>query len=74
VWTHKTGQEFKAKGGEVPHWFLMLIPFVNFFYLWKWAEALEKASGGKHGGSAGFLAMLFGPFAMAFYQGKFNAM
>ena len=55
---------------------IILIPLiVGIFYLWKWAEALEKASGGKHGGSAGFLAMLFFfPIPMAIYQSKFNAM
>lgn len=38
-WIYKTRQELNCAGADVPHPILILIPFVNFYFWYKYAQA-----------------------------------
>lgn len=38
-WVYKTRQELNKMGGDVPHPILVLIPFLNFYFWYKYAQA-----------------------------------
>lgn len=73
VWYVKTKGEMVAKGAEIPTAWLLIVPIVNFFWVWKYAQGVEKVT--KGGSSAGVtFALLFflGCIGMAITQGSFN--
>jgi hypothetical protein len=41
-WFFATRNEMVAKGAEIPTAWLVIIPFVNFYFLYKYAEAFAK--------------------------------
>lgn len=41
-WTFKTTKEMDELGAELPTAFLMLIPFLNFYFYYKYSEAFAK--------------------------------
>jgi hypothetical protein len=73
VWYVKTKGEMNAKGAEIPTAWLMIVPIVNFFWLWKWSQGVEKVTGGSTGAGMAFILMfLLGAIGAAVIQGKFN--
>jgi hypothetical protein len=73
VWYVKTKGEMKAKGADIPTAWLMIVPIVNFFWLWKWSQGVEKVTGGSSSAGLTFVLMiLLGPIGAAITQGAFN--
>ena len=73
VWYVKTKGEMNAKGAEIPTAWLMIIPFVNWYWLWKWSQGVEKVTGGASSAGVAFILMfLLGPIGAAVIQSKFN--
>lgn len=71
VWYVKTKEELKARGAEIPTAWLLIVPFANLYWLWKWAAGVEKETGFSAVGA--FLMCLFiGPVGMAVVQSEFN--
>lgn len=77
IWVVMTRNELKAKGHEIPHPLLVLIPFVGgliyIYVLWKYGEAVEKVTNGKYTGVVAFLMLfLIGFIGAGLIQGAYN--
>jgi hypothetical protein len=73
VWYVKTKEEMKSKGADIPTAILLIIPFVNLFWLWKYSSGVEQVTSGGFGAAVSFLLLLFtGPIGMAVVQSQFN--
>jgi hypothetical protein len=73
VWYVKTKGELVSKGANIPTAILLIIPFVNFYWLWKYSQGVEQVTSGGFGAAVAFLLLLFtGPIGMAVLQNKFN--
>jgi len=46
IWMHQVGEEMRARGAEVPPTWHIIIPILNFLWMWKWAQAAEKVTNG----------------------------
>ncbi|MDX1957539.1 MAG: DUF4234 domain-containing protein [Leptospiraceae bacterium] len=72
-WQVRTKNEMVAKGAEIPTAWLLIVPFANLYWLWKYSEGVEKVTSGKL--SAAIVLLLFfvlGPIAIPVVQSKFN--
>ncbi len=74
VWFFWTTKELKARGADVPTAWLMLVPIVNFYFMWKYFEGAEQVTGGGVNGVLYFLLAFFiSPIvSVALAQNEFN--
>jgi len=72
VWYVTTKGEMTAKGADIPTAWLMIIPIVNWYWLWKWSQGVEKVTAGSSAGLNFILMFLLGPIGAAIIQNKFN--
>jgi hypothetical protein len=71
VWFVKTKEELNARGNDIPTAWLLILPFINLYWLWKWASGVEKVTG--FGSAGAFILCLFlGPIGMAVVQAQLN--
>ncbi len=73
VWYVLTKNEMNAKGATIPTAWLIIIPFVNFYWLWKFCEGVELVT--KKGMStavAFLLVFLLSVIGMAIIQSELN--
>jgi uncharacterized membrane protein YozB (DUF420 family) len=71
VWFVSTKTEMNQRGASIPTAWLLIVPFVNLYWLWRYSEGVEKVSG--FSGIAAFLLMLFlGAIGAAIVQAQFN--
>lgn len=47
VWFVKTKGELNARGAQIPTAWLMIIPFVNVYWLWRYFEGAEQVTNGQ---------------------------
>ena len=72
-WLYWTKQEMVARGADIPTLWLVIIPIVNFYWLWKWAEGVEKVTRKRMSSAGTFvLSWLLGSIGYAVVQSKFN--
>ena len=65
--------EMVARGASIPTTWLIIIPIVNIFYLWKWSAGVEHVTGGKVNGAVMFLLMwLVNIVGIPYAQSQFN--
>lgn len=73
-WYYWTKQEMNSQGADIPTLWLIIIPFVNYYWLWKYSEGVEKVTKGSLSGPVAFLLMfLLGSIGAAIIQDKFNS-
>jgi len=73
VWSVRTKDEMNAKGAQIPTAWLLIIPFVNYFWLWKFSEGVEVVTSKKMGAGVAFCLQFFlGVIGMAIIQDKLN--
>ncbi|HNS96364.1 MAG TPA: DUF4234 domain-containing protein [Polyangiaceae bacterium] len=73
IWMHQVGEEMRARGAEVPPTWHIIIPILNFLWMWKWAQAAEKVTNGALSAGLVFVLLWFlGPMAAFLVQPKFN--
>lgn len=71
-WQVVTKGELNSKGAQIPTAWLIIVPFVNLWWLWKYCEGVEQVAG--MSGPVAFLLLFFlGPIGSAIIQDKFNA-
>ncbi len=71
VWHVKTKNEMNASGSAIPTAWLIIVPFVSFWWLWRFAVGVDEFSGfSRHG--AFWLLLLLGPIGGAIVQAQFN--
>lgn len=72
-WEVKTKGEMVALGADIPTAWLLIVPFVNIWWLWKYSQGVEKVTGGKLSGVLAFILLwLLGSIGAAIVQDSFN--
>ena len=72
-WLVKTKDEMNLKGASIPTAFLLIIPLVNLYWMWKYAEGVEVVTDRRMSGPVAFLVLwLLGVIGMAILQSEFN--
>lgn len=72
-WLVKTKGEMNALGATIPTAWLILIPFVNIWWLWKYSEGVEHVTGDKLNSVLSFVLLwLLGSIGAAIVQDSFN--
>ena len=72
-WLVKTKGEMNSKGAQIPTAWLLIVPLVNYWWLWKYSEGVELVTGGKLSGVLSFvLIFLLGNIGYAILQDSFN--
>jgi len=75
VWYVSTKREMNAKGAQIPTAWLLIIPIVNIYWLFKYAQGVEAVTKGDMStGPAFVLLLLLGSIGMAIMQSKFNSL
>jgi hypothetical protein len=75
VWHVKTKGEMNRLGANIPSAWLMIIPLVNIWWLWKYAEGVEEITKGGMSKAVAFLLLfLIGLIGDAVIQDTFNNM
>jgi len=59
VWYVKTKREMNTQGGEIPTAWLLIIPLVNYYWLWKFSKGVEKVTKEDISAWAVFLLLVF---------------
>lgn len=73
-WLVVTKEEMKARGADIPTAILIIIPFANIWWMWKYSQGVEMVTGGKLSGIITFLLMWFlGSIGHAIIQDSFNS-
>jgi hypothetical protein len=73
VWSVKTAREMRAQGAEIPNSFLIIIPFANIWWTWKYSEGVEKVTNNKMSAILTFVLLYVAGFiGIYFIQNEFN--
>lgn len=73
VWEVKTKNEMNRLGAQIPTAWLLIVPFVNLYWLYKYCEGVEKVTGGKVSTLLAFVLLaLLSVVGMAIVQNEFN--
>lgn len=73
VWQVKTKGEMKSKGADIPTAWLLIVPIVSIYWLWKYSVGVEKVTNGKISAILSFLLLyLLGFIGAAIIQDSFN--
>ena len=72
-WLVKTKDEMNAQGAEIPTAWLILVPIVQLWWIWKFAEGVGKTTRDEMSGGLALILMLFtGSIGMAVIQSSLN--
>jgi hypothetical protein len=72
-WYVTTKEEMNKLGAEIPTAWLIIVPFINIWWMWKYSEGVEKVTAGKLSGVLAFILLwLLGPIGAAVVQDSFN--
>lgn len=72
-WMVKTKGEMNEKGSNIPTAWLIIIPFVNIWWMWKYSEGVGQVTNEKLSGVLAFILLwLLGSIGMAIIQDSFN--
>jgi hypothetical protein len=72
-WLVSTKNEMKKLGADIPTAWLLIVPFVNLWWYWKYCQGVEKITGGKFNGIlALILFLLIGGLTAIIVQSSFN--
>lgn len=73
VWYVKTKGEMNGRGANIPTAWLIIIPIVNIYWLWKYSEGVGKVTNGAISGVLAFVLLwLLGVIGSAIVQDAFN--
>lgn len=73
VWEVKTKNEMNQLGADIPTAWLLVIPFVNYYWLWKYCLGVEKTTNNSMSAVMAFvLVFLLGNIGAAIIQNEFN--
>jgi hypothetical protein len=72
-WEVKTKGEMNNLGAQIPTAWLIIVPFVNIWWMWKYCEGVDHVTNGKYSTVLSFLLLwLTGMIGMAILQDGFN--
>jgi hypothetical protein len=75
VWFVQTKNEMKSQGAgaDIPTAWLLILPMVNIYWMWKYAGGVEQVTGGKTTQVIAFILLFaLGVIGMAILQDGFN--
>ena len=73
VWVVKTKEEMNKKGCSIPTALWLIVPFLNLYWIWLYAEGVEKETKEKFSQALAFLVIfLTGPIGLGIIQDSFN--
>lgn len=73
VWLVWTKNEMKTRGADIPTAWLIIVPLVNLWWMWKFSEGVETvANPGMTAPIAFLLLWLLGNIGMAIIQYELN--
>jgi hypothetical protein len=73
VWHVKTKNEMNKLGAKIPTAWLLIIPFVNYYWYWKYSEGVEQVTNKELSTPLAFvLLILLGVIGSAVIQLEFN--
>lgn len=73
VWMVKTKNEMNSQGANIPTAWLIIVPIVGYWWMWKWSGGVEHVTRGKTSQVIAFiLIFLLGPIGAAICQDAFN--
>lgn len=74
VWMVKTKGEMNRQGANIPTAWLLIIPFANIWWLWKYSEGVAQVTGNEMSTVIAFiLLMILGSIGAAVVQYTFNS-
>jgi hypothetical protein len=72
-WFVSTKNEMVAQGAQIPTAWLLIVPFANIYWFWKWSEGVDHVSRGKLSAGVTFLlVILLHVIDSAIIQSTFN--
>lgn len=72
-WSVSTKNEMNRLGAQIPTAWLIIVPFVNIWWLWKYSEGVEKVTNAKMSGVMAFVLLwLISIIGMVIVQLEFN--
>ena len=72
-WMVVTKGEMKERGADIPTAWLIIIPFVSIWWLWKYSQGVDMVTNSKMSGVLTFILLwLLGPIGDAIVQDSFN--
>lgn len=72
-WEVVTKIEMNKRGANIPTAWLIIVPIVNIWWLWKYSEGVEQVTGNKMSGVMSFILLfLLGFIGAAIVQDSFN--
>jgi hypothetical protein len=73
VWYVWTKHEMNRAGAQIPTCLLLIIPFVNWYWLWKFSGGVEMVTNKEMSAGIAFVLVFFlGPIGMAIVQSSLN--
>jgi hypothetical protein len=73
VWLVKTKGELVARGADIPTSWLLIVPLVNLWWMWKYSQGVEKVTNGQMNTVLTFiLIVLLGFIGYGIIQDSFN--
>lgn len=73
IWFVKTKDEMVKHGADIPTAWLMIVPIVSIWWMWKWSGGVEHVTRGKQSQTVAFiLVFLLSLIGMAIVQASFN--
>lgn len=73
-WMVSTKNELNQKGAQIPTAWLLIVPIVNYYWIWKYYEGAEQVTNKKLNGVLLFVIHLFviSLVSMAIAQAEYN--
>lgn len=73
IWLVKTKDEMNAQGAEIPTAWLLVLPVIQLYWMWRFAEGVGKTTRDDMSGGLTFILLLFtGSIGMAVIQSSLN--
>ena len=73
VWLVKTKGELVTRGADIPTAWLLIVPFANLWWMWKYSQGVEKVTNGQMSTVLTFiLIVLLGFIGYGIIQDSFN--
>ncbi|MBE7450265.1 MAG: DUF4234 domain-containing protein [Kofleriaceae bacterium] len=73
VWMVKTKNEMNSQGANIPTAWLIIVPIVSIWWMWKYSGGVEHVTRGKTSQVIAFVLMfVLGVIGMAIIQDAFN--
>ena len=75
VWHVKTKNELNRLGAHIPTAWLLIVPFANLYWIWKYSEGVEQVTNGKISAiMALILLLLLSIVGIAILQSMYNGL